>query len=126
MKYYKIALVLLVLAVSSSSLGQDKDPVLRLQGEIADSQCAFNVHSLDRSHNSMIGRGEFGKDAASCTRHCIKRLGGLYVLVVKDHVYRLDDQARPEFYSGKKVKITATLADAKTDTLHVLTIAAVQ
>jgi hypothetical protein len=43
------------------------------------------------------------------------------VLVVKDEVYRLDDQIQSEQFAGKKVKATGTL-DAKTRTLRVLKI----
>ena len=118
------ALLVLLLLLPSYALGKDKDPaVLTLQGEVADSQCAYNVHSLDHSHDSMTKKGVFGKDAKSCTLHCVKTMGGLFVLVVKDQVYRLDDQIQLEQFAGKKVKVSGTL-DAKTQTLHVLKIEA--
>jgi len=42
-------------------------------------------------------------------------------VVVKDEVYRLDDQVQSEQFAGKKVKATGTV-DAKTHTLRVLKI----
>jgi hypothetical protein len=84
-----------------------------------DSQCAFNVHSDARSHEWMMKRGVQGaSDEESCTRHCVKDMGGSYVLVVKNDVYKLDDQVKAEQFAGKKVKINGTL-EAETHTLHV-------
>ncbi len=109
---------MLVLAAASYSFSKDKDE-LTVRGEISDSQCAFNVHSDARSHEWMIKKGvEGANDARSCTLHCAKDLGGKYVLVSKDEVYRLDDQANAEKLAGMKVKAQGTL-DAKTHTLHV-------
>lgn len=98
-----------------------KEPVLHtLHGEIMDSQCAYNVHSLAHSHDSMIQKGIAGaKDATTCTLHCVKQKGGVYVLLVKNDIYRLDDQASSEEYAGKRVKVSGTL-DEKTHILHVL------
>ncbi len=118
------ALGLLLLASSSFSKEKDKDKdgVLVLHGAIADSQCAFNVHSNARSHEWMIKKGVPGAtDDKSCTLHCVKDMGGNFVLVVKDDVYRLDDQAQAEAFAGKKVKATGTV-EAKGHTLHVLKI----
>ena len=33
-------------------------------------------------------------DEESCTQHCVKDMGGSYVLVVKKDVYKLDDQVK--------------------------------
>lgn len=94
--------------------------VVTLHGEIMDSQCAYNVHSLGHSHDEMIHKGiEGATDERSCTLHCVKDKGGVYVLLVKEDVYRLDDQDRSEQFSGMKVKVSGTL-DEKTHTLHVL------
>ena len=57
-------------------------------------------------------------DEESCTQHCVKDMGGSYVLVVKKDVYKLDDQVKAEQFAGKKVKINGTL-DADTHTVHV-------
>lgn len=101
---------------------KDKDAVVVFHGAIEDSQCAYNVHSDARSHDWMIKKGvEGATDERSCTHHCVKDMGGVYVLVVKNDVYRLDDQTTPEQFAGKKVKVTATL-DAKPGTLRVLKI----
>lgn len=100
---------------------KDKDNgVIVLHGAIEDSQCAFNVHSDARSHDWMIKKKVPGAtDDKSCTQHCVKDLGGVYVLVTKDDVFRLDDQILPEQFAGRSVKVTATM-DAKPHTLRVL------
>jgi hypothetical protein len=126
MKQERIFLVvlksLLLLMVLPAAYSYAKDPaVLTLHGEIMDSQCAFDVHSVGHSHDAMTKKGIYGSDAPSCTQHCVKEMGGVYVLLVKDQVYRLDDQTQPEQFSGKKVKLTGTLQD-KTHNLHVLKI----
>ena len=95
-----------------------KDTV-SLRGAVMDSQCAFNVHSNTRSHEWMTTRGVQGAtDEESCTQHCVKDMGGSYVLVAKKDVYKLDDQVKAEQFAGKKVKINGTL-DAETHTLHI-------
>jgi hypothetical protein len=120
MDFKAARLWLFVLLLACYTFAKDKDPgVLTLQGEVEDSQCAYNVHSVDHSHDSMIKKGVYGRDARSCTLHCVKDSGGNFVLVVKDEVYRLDSQVQAEQFAGKKVKVTGTL-DAKTQTLHVL------
>lgn len=101
---------------------KDKESTLVLHGAIEDSQCAYNVHSDSHSHEWMIKKGVKGaSDERSCTLHCVKELGGVYVLVVKNDIYRLDDQTGSERFAGRKVKVTAT-AGAKPDSLHVLKI----
>ncbi len=116
------AVLTFVLLLSAACFGKDKDGPVVLRGAIADSQCAFNVHSNARSHEWMIKKGVPGaSDDKSCTNHCVKDMGGNYVLVVKDEVYRLDDQGQAEPFAGKKVKATGTV-DTKTHTLHVLKI----
>jgi hypothetical protein len=108
------------LLLASTALA--KDPVVvTLHGEIMDSQCAYDVHSVGHSHDAMTKKGTFGNDAKSCTSHCVKEMGGVYVLLVKDDVYRLDDQVQTEPFSGKKVKVTGTLDD-KTHKIHVFKI----
>lgn len=121
----KIAFVVLLslVLVSISSAKDPKDPaVLVMHGAIMDSQCAYNVHSLAQSHDWMIRKGVAGaKDDKSCTLHCVKDRGGVYVLLVKQDVYRLDNQVQTEAFSGKKVRVTGTVDD-KTHTMHVLKI----
>lgn len=112
--------LLATLLLSGLVFAKDKDSgVLTLQGEIMDSQCAFNVHSTSQSHESMTEKGVFGRDARSCTLHCAKDMAGVFVLVVKKDVYRLDNQDEAELFAGHRVKVSGTL-DAKTHTLHVL------
>src|SRR6266404_424676 len=115
----RITLAILVFLLASYGFSKD-DPQLVLHGSIADSQCAFNVHSNTRSHDWMIKRGVYlATDDKSCTLHCVKDMGGNYVLVVKNDVYRLDNQVQSEIFAGKKVKVTGTLMDAKSHTLQV-------
>lgn len=118
-----LVMFLLLLSVSISLAKDPKDPaVVILHGAIMDSQCAYNVHSLAQSHDWMIRKGVAGaKDDKSCTLHCVKDRGGVYVLLVKQDVYRLDNQVQTESFSGKKVRVTGTLDD-KTHTMHVLKI----
>ena len=92
-------------------------------GEIGDSQCALNVHSLTRSHQEMLKSKSMGGTAADCANYCTKYLGGHFVLVVKNNVYHLDDQARAQIYAGRRVKLTGTL-DVKSSTIHVVGIEA--
>ena len=125
MKHMRFGTIVLggaLLLIASSSFSKDKDGLLVLHGAIEDSQCAYNVHSDTHSHEWMIKKGVQGaSDERSCTQHCVKDMGGVYVLVVKGDVYRLDDQVTPEQFAGKKVVVTAT-ADPKTHTLRVLKI----
>src|ERR1700681_2428666 len=60
-------------------------------GEISDSQCAMNVHSLSRSHKEMTIKKTMGTDRASCARACVGR-GGEWVLSSGDVVYHLKSQ----------------------------------
>src|ERR1700694_4502221 len=80
------------------------------EGEIADSQCATNVHSLTRSHKEMIDMGSAGKTPADCANYCVKSRGGKYVLQTKQNMYKLDSQDLAEKSAGRKVKVPATLA----------------
>jgi hypothetical protein len=120
----RAAILLVALAgISSYSFSKDKpkekENSLVLHGAVMDSQCAFNVHSDAHSHEWMTKRGVQGAtDEESCTQHCVKDMGGSYVLVAKKDVYKLDDQVKAEQYAGKKVKLTGTL-DANTHTVHI-------
>ncbi|MBZ5491373.1 MAG: hypothetical protein LAO76_10615 [Acidobacteriia bacterium] len=110
---------LALLSFYSFAKDKPKDATVALHGSIMDSQCAYNVHSDAHSHDWMTKRGIQGAtDEESCTHHCVKDMGGSYVLVVKKDVYKLDDQVKAEQFAGKKVKISGTL-DADTHTLHV-------
>jgi hypothetical protein len=84
-------------------------------GEISDSQCAMNVHSLSRSHEEMIKKKTLGTDAPSCARACVRR-GGEWVLRSGEEVYRLQNQEGVDEYAGQQVKVTGSL-DPTTKTI---------
>ena len=90
------------------------------EGEIADSQCAMGVHSLNRSHKEMIEMGHAGSTAIDCARYCVHSRGGKYVLLTKHDVFKLDNQEWAEKYAGQKVKLTGTL-DSKANIIQVNT-----
>jgi hypothetical protein len=113
----RLAVMVLVLAAALVCIaGTDKEQVFK--GEIGDSQCALNVHSLSRSHEEMLKKKDVGTTAADCARYCVKNLGGVFVLQVKDKVYKLDNQELAEKNAGAKVKVTGVL-DAATNTIAV-------
>jgi hypothetical protein len=97
--------------------GDDKT----FKGEIADTQCALNVHSLSQSHKEMIEMKPEVKNNADCARYCVKERGGRFVLQTPDKVYKLDAQVLAEQWAGLKVKVVGTL-DPKTETITVKTI----
>jgi hypothetical protein len=111
------------LALSFASYAADERPAT-FHGEISDSQCALNVHSLTQSHEEMlkVKSGAAGQTRASCSQYCIEHLGGKFVLVSKGRVYHLDNQEMPRGFVGEKVKLRGVL-DAKTDIIHVVGIA---
>jgi hypothetical protein len=90
-------------------------------GEISDSQCALNVHSLTRSHQEMLKSKSMGGSAAECATYCVKYLGGDYVLSSATDVYRLDDQDDAAKFAGQTVKLVGVLG--LKNTIHVLSIA---
>src|SRR5215469_1434132 len=89
-------------------------------GEISDSQCALNVHSLTRSHKEMLKSKSMGGSAAECATYCVKYLGGDYVLSSKADVFRLDDQAQVAPFAGQAVKLVGVLRPKST--IHVISI----
>ncbi|HET9803215.1 MAG TPA: DUF5818 domain-containing protein [Candidatus Acidoferrum sp.] len=98
----------------AASSGEEKAFV----GEVADSQCALNVHSLSQSHKEMMAMKPELKTEADCAHYCVKERGGRYVLQIKKSVYKLDKQELAEPLVGLKVKVTGTL-DPKTETIAV-------
>lgn len=108
------AVILFCLALVSPSIRGDGEKTFI--GEIADSQCALGVHSLDRSHQTMIKMGNAGKTSADCSRYCVQQRGGKFVLQTKTDVYKLDNQAVAEKSAGLKVKVIGTL-DPKTNVI---------
>lgn len=111
MKSLKITFFILG-AVVLAGAGSSKS---RFVGEISDTQCAMNVHALNRSHQEMIKKNTLGTDAASCARACVKR-GGEWVLRSADDVYHLKNQSGVEEFAGQKVAVTGAL-DPKTNTI---------
>jgi hypothetical protein len=111
-----------LLALSFAAYAGEEEPRV-FRGEISDSQCALNVHSLTQSHQEMLKSksGDAGKTAASCSQFCIVHLGGKFVLASKAHVYHLDNQELPRGFVGKKVKVRGVL-DPKTEIIQVVDI----
>src|SRR5581483_5963342 len=110
MKSLKVVFVVLTISLAAFAAGKDETI-----GEISDSQCAMNVHSLSRSHQEMIEKQTMGTDAPSCARACIRR-GGEWVLRAGDDVYRLKNQAGIDLYAGDKVRVIGVL-DLKTKSI---------
>lgn len=115
-RFIPLAVVGVLLAVALGYAGDDASWTFR--GEIADSQCALNVHSLTRSHQEMLKSRSMGGTSSSCALYCIKYLGGNLVLTSRKHVYHLDNQGLAMKFIGEKVQIEGAL-DSKTDTIHI-------
>src|ERR1700704_1599392 len=113
-----IATAIIAFALCLSATGADKEKPKTFTGEIADSQCSLNVHSLTRSHEEMLKSKSMGGTSRNCTLYCIQYLGGDFVLSSKNDVLRLDDQDKAKQFAGMKVKITGSV-DPKTKLVHV-------
>ena len=111
-----IAIAAGVLALALSAHGQN--PKI-FHGEVSDSQCALNVHSLTRSHQEMLKSKSMGGTANTCTVYCIEHMGGYLVLSSGKDVFRLDRADLVHGFEGQKVKLTGVL-DAKANLIHVL------
>src|ERR1700691_3611810 len=90
-------------------------------GEVSDSQCALNVHSLTRSHQEMLKSKSMGGTSNTCSVYCIEHLGGYVVLSVGNDVYRLDRADLVHGYEGQRVVVTGSL-DEKLKQIHVVKI----
>jgi hypothetical protein len=104
-----------VLEVSGVARGQTSH---QFHGEVSDSQCALNVHSLTRSHQEMLKSKSMGGTANTCSVYCIEHLGGYLVLSAGNDVYRLDRSDLVHGFEGRRVVITGIL-DAKLNQIHV-------
>src|SRR5690242_7386364 len=113
--------VLVFVAILGATLGAGKDERRTFLGEIADSQCALNVHSLTRSHQEMLQSKSMGGSSASCAQYCVKYLGGDFVLASKTDVFRLDDQTSASRFAGQRVKVVGILQQ-NTHTIRVSSI----
>ncbi len=89
-----------------------------ISGEISDSQCAANVHSTTRSHKEMTAAHTMGKTSSECVRTCVKQMGGQYVLLSADKIFRLDRQDLADKFAGEKVRVKGEL-DKKTLSIKV-------
>src|SRR5580698_3014000 len=107
-----------ILAVSSAARAQNMKV---FRGEVSDSQCALNIHSLTRSHQEMLKSKSMGGTANTCSTYCIEHLGGYLVLSSGNDVFRLDRADLVHGFEGQKVKVTGVL-DAKLKQIHVLKI----
>ena len=106
-----------MLVLSTLAYSQAKSKVFR--GEVSDSQCALNIHSLTRSHMEMLKSKSMGGTAGTCSSYCIEHLGGEPVLAAGKDVFRLDRPDLVHGFEGQKVKVTGIL-DSKTNHIHVL------
>jgi len=109
----------LLVAVLLAHAGDDKPQTFR--GEIGDTQCALNVHSMTRSHTEMLKSKKMAGTPGACASYCVQYLGGDFVLSSKNEVYRLDNQQKVRLFAGQKVKITGTL-ESKNKTIHIVDI----
>jgi hypothetical protein len=107
-----------VLALASVAYGQSSHT---FHGEVSDSQCALNVHSLTRSHQEMLKSKSMGGTSNTCSVYCIEHLGGYLVLSAGKDVYRFDRADLVHGYEGRRVVVTGTL-DPKLNQIHVLKI----
>jgi hypothetical protein len=107
--------VTLPLALASTASGQNTRV---FRGEVSDSQCALNVHSLTRSHQEMLKSKSMGGTSNTCSTYCIEHLGGYLVLSAGNDVYRLDRADLVHGFEGQKVKVTGSL-DTKLNLIHV-------
>ena len=107
-----------LLALAGIAYGQASQV---FHGEVSDSQCALNVHSLTRSHQEMLKSKSMGGTSNTCSTYCIEHLGGYLVLSAAKDVYRLDRADLVHGFEGQRVVITGVL-DAKNNQIHVLKI----
>src|ERR1700689_1860079 len=91
------------------------------RGEVSDSQCAMNIHSLTKSHQEMLKSKSMGGTSNTCSVYCIEHLGGYLVLSIGNDVYRLDRSDLVHGFEGQRVIIIGVL-DSKIKQIHVLKI----
>lgn len=118
MKQIITQFAVLWLALGAAAAGQNAQT---FHGEISDSQCALNVHSLTRSHQEMLKSKSMGGTANTCAVYCIEHLGGYLVLSAGKNVYRLDRADLVHGFEGRRVILTGVL-DSKLSQIHVLKI----
>jgi hypothetical protein len=118
----KIFAVLMLVLFALGILVQASDDVVRsFEGEISDSQCAMNVHSLTRSHKEMLKSKSHGTTPAECVIYCVDYLGGRFVLVSGSKIYRLDNDDLLRRFAAEKVRVAGIL-DQKSEGIHVISV----
>jgi len=106
------------LVIALTAFGQN---ARNFRGEVSDSQCALNVHSLTRSHQEMLKSKSMGGTSNTCAVYCVEHLGGYLVLSAAKDVYRLDRADLVHGFEGHKVIVNGVL-DVKAKQIHVLKI----
>jgi hypothetical protein len=93
------------------------------EGEVTDSQCAFNVHSHNSSHEDMIRTNTMGSTPEECALTCVRHRNGKYVLIdpTKKKILRLEPQSSAGEFAGRKVRVRG-LYDKETDLLKIVEI----
>ncbi|HEX3821823.1 MAG TPA: hypothetical protein VHW45_15925 [Candidatus Sulfotelmatobacter sp.] len=112
--------ILCVAGLSFAAAAYAQNP-RTFHGEVSDSQCALNVHSLTRSHQEMLKSKSMGGTANTCSVYCIENLGGYLVLSAGKDVYRLDRSDLVHGFEGHRVVVTGDL-DPKANQIHVVKI----
>ena len=110
----------LVLLLATATAAQT-NTIRNFTGEIADSSCALNVHSLSRSHKEMIKAKYLGNTPDECARYCVRNLGSNFVLVSGKDIYHLDRQEDVAKFAGKRVVIKGKL-DGQANTIAITSI----
>jgi len=118
MKRFVMGCAFACIALGVATIGQNAQT---FHGEVSDSQCALNVHSLTRSHQEMLKSKSMGGTANTCAVYCIEHLGGYLVLSAGKKVYRLDRVDLVHGFEGRRVVVTGVL-DTKLNQIHVLKI----
>jgi hypothetical protein len=113
-----ILLAATVLVFACATFGQNAQT---FHGEVSDSQCALNVHSLTRSHQEMLKSKSMGGTSNTCAVYCIEHLGGYLVLSSGKNVYRLDRADLVHGFEGRRVVVNGVL-DPKLNQIHVIKI----
>lgn len=114
----RILLCAALLVFASAAFCQNSK---NFRGEVSDSQCALNVHSLTRSHQEMLKSKSMGGTSNTCAVYCIEHLGGYLVLSSGKNVYRLDRADMVHGFEGRRVVINGVL-DTKLNQIHVIKI----
>jgi hypothetical protein len=114
----KIVCCAAFLALASAAYAQNPKV---FHGEVSDSQCALNIHSLTRSHQEMLKSKSMGGTSNTCAVYCIEHLGGYLVLSAGKDVFRLDRSDLVHGFEGRRVVLTGVL-DEKLKQIHVLKI----